>query len=111
MRGRTTAMQRLRAAMHHAVDEPHLDTQPVLKRREIIDHALGKSYVSQVVTARVSVEQAATLGLARYVGMTGRSIGMETFGASAPLKALQRKFSFTPESIVAAAKAQIVQGR
>ena len=104
MRGRTTAMQRLRAAMHHAVDEPHLDTQPVLKRREIIDHALGKSYVSQVVTARVSVEQAATLGLARYVGMTGRSIGMETFGASAPLKALQQQFGFTVGKVVNAAK-------
>ena len=63
------------------------------------------------VTARVSVEQAATLGWARYVGMTGRSIGMETFGASAPLKELQRKFGFTPESIVAAAKAQIAQAR
>jgi transketolase len=63
------------------------------------------------VTARVSVEQASTLGWARYVGMTGRSIGMETFGASAPLKELQRKFGFTPESIVAAAKEQIAQAR
>jgi transketolase len=63
------------------------------------------------VTARVSVEQASTLGWARYVGSTGRSIGMETFGASAPLKELQRKFGFTPESIVAAAKEQVVQRR
>jgi transketolase len=63
------------------------------------------------VTARVSVEQASTLGWARYVGSTGRTIGMETFGASAPLKELQRKFGFTPESIVAAAKEQVAQGR
>jgi len=63
------------------------------------------------VTARVSVEQASTLGWARYVGMTGHTIGMETFGASAPLKELQRKFGFTPESIVAAAKAQVAQTR
>jgi transketolase len=63
------------------------------------------------VTARVSVEQASTLGWARYVGSTGHTIGMETFGASAPLKELQRKFGFTPESIVAAAKAQVSQGR
>jgi transketolase len=63
------------------------------------------------VTARVSVEQASTLGWARYVGMTGRSIGMETFGASEPLKELQRKFGFTPESIVAAAKEQVAQAR
>jgi len=59
------------------------------------------------VSARVSVEQASTLGWARYVGRTGHTIGMETFGASAPLKELQRKFGFTPESIIAAAKAQI----
>jgi transketolase len=63
------------------------------------------------VTARVWVEQASTLGWSRYVGATGRSIGMETFGASAPLKELQRKFGFTPESIVAAAKEQLAQRR
>ena len=63
------------------------------------------------VTARVSVEQASTLGWARYVGSTGRTIGMETFGASALRKELQRKFGFTPASIVAAATAQVAQGR
>jgi transketolase len=63
------------------------------------------------VTARVSVEQASTLGWARYVGTTGHTIGMETFGASAPLKELQRKFGFTPEYIVAAAKKQVAQAR
>jgi transketolase len=63
------------------------------------------------VTARVSVEQASTLGWARYVGSTGHTIGMETFGASAPLKALQHKFGFTPAAIVTAAKAQLTQGR
>jgi transketolase len=63
------------------------------------------------VTARVSVEQASTLGWARYVGTMGRTIGMETFGVSAPLKELQRKFGFTPEAIVTAAKEQVAQGR
>jgi transketolase len=63
------------------------------------------------VTARVSVEQASTLGWARYVGSTGHTIGMETFGASAPLKELQRKFGFTPEHIVTAAKEQLAQAR
>jgi transketolase len=56
------------------------------------------------VTARVSVEQASTLGWAQYVGTSGATIGMKTFGASAPLKELQKKFGFTPETIVAAAK-------
>jgi transketolase len=59
------------------------------------------------VTARVSVEQASTLGWAQYVGRTGHSIGMQTFGASAPLKALQQKFGFISEHIVAAAKDQL----
>ncbi len=59
------------------------------------------------VTARVSVEQASTLGWDRYVGLKGRSIGMRTFGASAPLKALQKKFGFLPESVVAAVKEQL----
>jgi transketolase len=63
------------------------------------------------VTARVSVEQASTLGWARYVGTTGHSIGMETFGASAPLKELQRKFGFTTGDVVAAAKAQVAPAR
>jgi len=65
----------------------------------------------EAVTARVSVEQASTLGWARYVGSTGHTIGMETFGASAPLKELQHKFGFIPASIVAAAKEQIAQRR
>jgi transketolase len=65
----------------------------------------------QSVAARVSVEKASTLGWARYVGAGGHSIGMETFGASAPLAELQKKFGFTPEHIVAAARQQIAQVR
>ena len=61
------------------------------------------------VTARVSVEEGATLGWARYVGRHGHSIGMETFGASAPLNELQKKFGFVPENIIGAAKAQIAR--
>jgi transketolase len=56
------------------------------------------------VTARIAVEQASTLGWDRYVGLAGQTIGMTTFGASAPLKALQKKFGFTPDRIVAAAR-------
>jgi transketolase len=59
------------------------------------------------VTARVSVEQASTFGWERYVGPTGASIGMKTFGASAPLKELQKKFGFTADRIVTAAKEQV----
>ena len=54
--------------------------------------------------ARVAVEQASTFGWERYVGSEGRVIGMKTFGASAPLKELQKKFGFEPEQLVAIAK-------
>jgi transketolase len=59
------------------------------------------------VKARVAVEQASTLGWERYVGRSGQVIGMKTFGASAPLKELQRKFGFEPDRIVEAAKKQL----
>ena len=63
------------------------------------------------VTARVSVEKASTLGWTRYVGTDGASIGMDTFGASAPLKELQKKFGFTVENVVAAARSQVARTR
>jgi len=53
---------------------------------------------------RLAVEQGSTLGWERYVGREGRVIGMQTFGASAPLKELQKKFGFQPERVVAIAK-------
>jgi transketolase len=56
------------------------------------------------VTARVSVEEASTLGWDRYVGSDGVKIGMHTFGTSAPLKDVQTKFGFTPDKVAEAAK-------
>jgi transketolase len=61
------------------------------------------------VTARVAVEQASTFGWERYVGTSGHVIGMKTFGASAPLKELQKKFGFEPDHVVAAAKEQLAK--
>jgi len=66
--------------------------------------AYRDSVLPPKVTARVSVEQASTFGWERYVGNSGRMIGMKTFGASAPLKELQRKFGFEPGRVVAVAK-------
>jgi len=71
------------------------------------DQAYRDSVLPPAVKARVSVEMASTFGWERYVGMSGSSIGMRSFGASAPLKALQKHFGFTVENIVAQAKAQI----
>jgi hypothetical protein len=63
------------------------------------------------VIARVSVEEASTLGWSRYVGSDGHSVGLDTFGALAPLKQLQSKFGFVPENVVVAAKQQIERAR
>jgi len=65
------------------------------------------SVLAPEVKARVAIEQASTFGWERYVGGTGHIIGMRTFGASAPLKELQRKFGFEPDKIVAAAKERL----
>jgi transketolase len=73
----------------------------------IFDHQTQEyrdSVLPPAVKARVAVEQASTLGWERYVGTSGRVIGMKTFGASAPLKELQRKFGFEPDQVAAAAK-------
>jgi transketolase len=71
----------------------------------------GKAYRDAVlppdVKARVSVEMATTFGWDRYIGATGHSIGMHSFGASAPIKSLLKHFGFTVENVVAAAKEQI----
>jgi transketolase len=56
-----------------------------------------------VVKMRIAVEQGSVLGWDRYVGAGGRIVGMKTFGASAPLKELQREFGFEPEKVVTAA--------
>jgi transketolase len=63
------------------------------------------------VKARVSVEQGSTLGWERFVGTDGAMVGMHTFGASAPLKDVQRKFGFTPDAIVAACRQQLARRR
>ena len=61
------------------------------------------------VKARVSVEEASDFGWTKYTGTDGRNIGIETFGASAPIKQLLKKFGFTADHIVAAAKNQIAR--
>jgi transketolase len=68
------------------------------------DQEYRDSVLPPSITARVAVEQASTLGWERYAGVKGRTIGMNTFGTSAPLKDLQKKFGFTPDRIVAAVK-------
>ncbi len=68
------------------------------------DQDYRDSVIPPDVTARIGIEQAATFGWDRYIGPAGQIIGMQTFGASAPLKELQKKFGFTTENLLAVAK-------
>jgi transketolase len=71
---------------------------------DLQDDEYRESVLPRSVQARVAVEQGSTLGWDRYVGPQGQIVGMHTFGASAPLKEVQRKFGFTPERVAEAAK-------
>ena len=68
------------------------------------DQAYRDEVLPPAVTARVSVEEASTLGWDRYVGFAGRRIGMHTFGSSAPLKDVMTKFGFSPDKVAEAAR-------
>jgi transketolase len=82
-------------------------SMPCWRLFEAEDQAYRDSILPPTVKARVSVEEGSTFGWERYVGERGESLGMHFFGASAPLKSLQKKFGFTPEHVVEAAKAQL----
>jgi transketolase len=68
------------------------------------DDAYKDEVLPPSVTARVSIEEASTLGWDRWVGPQGAKIGMHTFGSSAPLKDVQSKFGFTPDKVAETAK-------
>jgi transketolase len=80
---------------------------------DIFDHQAQEyrdSVLPPNVKARVAVEQGSTFGWERYVGQEGRIIGMKTFGASAPLRELQKKFGFEPDRVAAVAKELLGRG-
>jgi transketolase len=81
---------------------------------DIFEHqpqAYQDSVLPPDVTARIAVEQASTFGWERYVGASGRIMGMKTFGASAPLKELLRKYGFEPERVTEVAKELLSKGK
>jgi len=81
----------------------------VLKQEQDAYESCQKSVLPRHVKARVSVEQASDFGWSKYTGCEGHNLCIETFGASAPLKQLLKKFGFSAKNIVAAAKKQIAQ--
>jgi transketolase len=101
----------LAAATHEALVAEGIRSRVVSMPSWEIFEQQSQAYRDSVlppnVKARVAVEQGSILGWDRYVGNSGRVIGMNTFGASAPLKELQKKFGFEPSQIVIAAKQQL----
>jgi transketolase len=81
---------------------------------ELFEHQ-DQTYRDEVippdVIARVAVEKGSILGWTRYTGLRGHVIGMRTFGASAPLKELQRRYGSVPENVVAVARKQVEKAR
>jgi transketolase len=84
--------------------EARVVSMPCWEIFEKQDAAYKESVLPASVTARVSVEMASTFGWERYTGPKGKIIGMRSFGASAPLKDLLKKFGFSADSVVAAVK-------
>jgi transketolase len=87
--------------------ESRVISMPCWELFEQQDEAYREEVLPSNIEARVSVEKAARFGWERYVGLKGERIGMRTFGASAPLKELQKKFGFTVDAVVSAAIAQV----
>ncbi len=73
------------------------------------DQEYRDSVLPPQVKARVSVEEASDFGWCKYTGTDGHNVCIESFGASAPIKQLQKKFGFSAEKIVAAAEEQIAR--
>jgi len=86
-------------------------SMPCWRLFEEQDAAYRESVLPRSVKARVSVEAAATLGWDRYVGAEGMILGMQGFGASAPLQAVQKHFGFTAEAVAEAARSLVRGGR
>ena len=105
--GGHTPWQMLRALAREDLPWEGLHRVVSMPSWDIFEHQ-SKEYRDSVlppgVKARLAIEQASTFGWERYVGDAGRVIGMETFGASARLKELQKKFGFEPDSVMAVAR-------
>ena len=86
--------------------KPRLVSLPSWFLFEKQDAAYRESVLPKAVKARVCVEMGSTFGWERYAGDTGAIVGMHSWGASAPLKDLQKHFGFTVEAVVTAAKRQ-----
>ncbi|MGD1021673.1 MAG: transketolase [Candidatus Sulfotelmatobacter sp.] len=99
------AYEKLKAEGIHA----RVVSMPSWEIFEKQDAAYKESVLPSSITARVSVEMAATFGWERYVGLKGRKVGMHRFGASGPLKDLLKFFGFTADVVAEEARKAISQ--
>jgi transketolase len=76
------------------------EAQPETYRHAVLDPACCK---------RLAIEAGVAFGWQRYVGRCGRTVTLDTFGASAPYKALAARFGFTVDNVVAQARAVLAQ--
>ena len=90
--------------LHAAGIKARVVSMPSWELFERQEAAYRESVLPASVSARVSVEMASTFGWERYVGFKGKIIGMRSFGASAPLKDLLKKFGMEADKVVAAAR-------
>ena len=79
-------------------------SMPCVEEFEKQSEKYKESVLPKAVRARVAVEAGATMCWYKYVGMDGKVVGIDQFGASAPAKKLFEKYGFTVENVVAAAK-------
>ena len=79
-------------------------SMPCMEEFEKQSEKYKESVIPSSVRARVAVEAGATLSWYKYVGLDGKIVGIDTFGASAPAKKLFEKFGFTVDAVVNAAK-------
>jgi transketolase len=79
-------------------------SMPCMENFAAQDRTYQQTVLPPTVRARVSVEAASTMGWHRWVGDVGETVGMETFGASAPAGALYKHFGFTPEQVAMTAR-------
>ncbi|MEZ0265231.1 MAG: transketolase C-terminal domain-containing protein, partial [Phycisphaerae bacterium] len=91
--------------------KPRVGSMPSWELFENQDQAYRDGVLPPTTTARVAVELGSTFGWERYVGQSGVTIGMKSFGASAPIKDVIKKFGFTVENVVSAAKDQVAKGK
>jgi transketolase len=79
-------------------------SMPCMENFAAQDAAYREKVLPAACRARVSLEAASPFGWREWVGEAGETIGMETFGASAPAGALYKHFGFTPERVAEAGR-------